>query len=304
MSNCAKNSKLTNSKLSEYLMNDRIAWSEIEIANVHNTSRLISSKSVQPLKIFNPKSHSKTCHVMLSNYGGGMVSGDKINLAVNCHNKSNLFLSTQANGRVFKSIDQEVSTQTIQGNLGDNAMLVFFPDPVVLHAESCFKQKQLWELKRTSLLFLVDWYNAGRTDVGEKFLFKSLETELRIKIEDKLEVLDRFGFEPDINIPASPANFQDYQSFFSVYLLGNTNDQRFIALQDKLLSLKTKEDDALNFKMLSKGSIVSVSKVKDGIIILRALGKSKKYLHHLYKALMTALASSEILGFCPMKRKF
>lgn len=284
-------------------MKDQIAWSEIEVANVQNTSRLISSKSVQPLKIFNPRSHSKTCHVMLSNYGGGMVSGDKINLAITCHSNTNLFLSTQANGRVFKSVDQEVSEQTIHGKVDENALLVFFPDPLVLHEQSVFTQNQVWDLKKTSLLFLVDWYNAGRTDAGEKFLFRSLNTEVRVTIEGKLELLDRFGFDPTINIPDSPANFKDYQSFFSVYLLGNLDDQRFTQLHKKLTSLKTKKSEDLKFNIFGNDSIVSVSEVKEGIIILRGLGKSKKDLHYLYEALITQLASEGILGFSPMNRK-
>lgn len=280
------------------------SWSEIEVANVQESSRLVSAKSVQPLKIFNPTSYCKTCHVMLSNYGGGMVSGDKINLAINCQDNSQLFLNTQANGRVFKTLDNKVAEQTIKGTVGENSIAVLFPDPIVLHSESTFHQIQHWDVKKSSLLFLVDWFNSGRMDMGEKFEFHSFKTALKVQLEGKTILQDQFCFDPKHNIATSPANFANYQTFFSAYLIGCEDDMKFIALNEKLLKLKTKAASDINYDLLEKSSLVSVSRVKRGVIILRALGKSRTDLQPIYEKIIEALSSKDILDYHPLKRKF
>lgn len=256
-------------------MIESVRWSEIEIANVKGKSRLITSKSVQPLKIFNPETYDNTCHVMLSNYGGGMVSGDKINLDIKGRSSTTTFLNTQANGRVYKALNEATCEQHVRGDLEENATLMFFPDPVVLHEASIFNQKQEWNLEKNSLLFLLDWYSSGRSDAGEKFKFKGLNTELRIKVDGKLKVVDKFSFEPASHIPSSPSNFDKYHTFLSAFLVGDETDPRFIKLSNKLSDLKTKGNDEMTFKLAGKNAVVSFSKAKEGVVILRAIGKSR-----------------------------
>lgn len=285
-------------------MKEPILRSEIEVASVKGKSRVISTKSVQPLKIFNPESYSHTCHVMFSNYGGGMVSGDKINIAINCQDGTNLFLNTQANGRVYKTVGQDVSEQNITGSIGKNALVVFFPDPVVLHEGSTFHQKQQWNIQNSSLLFLVDWYNSGRTDAGEKFKFNDLKSDLRVNINGKLRILDRFSFDPKTNIPDSPSNFQNYQTFLSAFWIGNEEDARFVRISKMLLDLKTKEASDLHFDVVGKNTVVSVSNVKEGVIILRALGKNRADLEDICQKILGEFSKEDMMNYNSLKRRY
>jgi ABC-type branched-subunit amino acid transport system permease subunit len=54
---------------------------------------------VPPLKILNPRCSSNACHVLTSNYGGGLVGNDHIQLDIDCGPESTFFFGTQANTR-------------------------------------------------------------------------------------------------------------------------------------------------------------------------------------------------------------
>jgi urease accessory protein len=279
-------------------------WSQVEVAEVQEKSKLVACKSVQPLKILNPASHNKSCNVVLSNFGGGMVSGDKINLHITCGARTNFFLSSQSNSKIFKSVDGKSAEQTITGTLGENALAVVFPDPVVLQEGSIYRQVQHWDMQPKSLLLVIDWFHSGRMDVGEQYAFRSFFSELRVTARAKIKLLDRFAFNPEQHIATSPANFSHYQTMFSAYLVGTPGEERFEHLSCQLLQLQMPERAALDFSITSKNFVLSVAKAKEGIYILRAMAKSRMDLQPLCEAILKELSSDLFLGYHPMKRKY
>lgn len=279
-------------------------WSQVEVAQVQEKSKLVTCKSVQPLKILNPASHNKSCHVVLSNFGGGMVSGDQINLHIICGACTNLFLSSQSNSKIFKSIDGAAAEQTITGALEENALAVVFPDPVVLQEGSVYRQVQHWEVQPKSLLFVVDWFHSGRMDMGERYAFSSFFSELKVTAKGKIVLLDRFAFSPEQHIATSPANFGQYQTMFSAYLIGSPGEERFEYLSQQLLQLRMPESAVLGFDMTSKDYVLSVVKAREGAYILRTMAKSRMDLQPLCDAILEALSSDLFLGYNPVKRKY
>ncbi|WP_164891161.1 urease accessory protein UreD [Botryobacter ruber] len=285
-------------------MNKQTGWSELEVALVQQKSNVITARSIQPLKLLNPKAQGTGCHVVLSSYGGGMVAGDTIRLRVSCGTASTLFLSTQANTKIFKSEDGAVAAQHVAGELAEHSLAVVFPDPVVLQEASRYKQVQHWELQPNSLLLVADWFHSGRMDAGERYLFHSFLSELQVRVNGKLVLLDRFSFQPEEHIATSPANFDQYQTMLSVYLVGSPADARFQLLAQTLLQLKMTETESLHFDLTAKDVVVSVTKVKEGVFILRAMAKSRLDLQPLCDTLLEELSKPELLGYNPVRRKY
>ncbi|MDO7847001.1 urease accessory protein UreD [Hymenobacter sp. M29] len=280
------------------------AWSELEVAEVRGHSRLVVCKNIQPLKLLQPASHSRAAHVVLSSYGGGMVAGDVIRLRVKVDAGARLILSTQASTRIFRSIDGAVAEQHTAGVLGKNALAVIFPDPVVLQAESRYRQMQTWDLEPTSLLLLVDWFHSGRMDQGERFAFTSLHSELRVRVAGRLVVLDRFAFNPEENIATSPANFAGYQTFFSVFLVGSPDDARFQTLAKVLARQKMPGSTGPHFSLNSQECVVSVTQARENVWVLRAAAHSRMALQPLCEQILAALSREELLGYNPLARKY
>ncbi|WP_317172865.1 urease accessory protein UreD [Hymenobacter sp. HDW8] len=267
-------------------------------------SRLVVSLSQQPLKLLNPASPTPTCHVVLSSYGGGLVAGDSLRLHLTGEVHTRLFLSTQASTRVFRSPDGAVAEQHTTGVLGAGALAVVFPDPVVLQAQSRYRQTQDWHLQPDSLLLLLDWFHAGRLEQGERFAFTSLQTELRVHVNQQLVVLDRFSFRPAEHIAPSPAHFADYHTFLSVFLVGSPADSRFAHLGRVLENQKMAGSQQPHFRVDAVECLVSVVRARDNVYVLRAAARSRAALQPLCDALLAALAAEELLGYNPLKRKY
>jgi urease accessory protein len=281
-----------------------LSWSTLEVAHVRGKSRLIGSHNVQPLKILQPGAPGATCHVVLSSYGGGMVAGDSIRLRIAGRAGSRLFLSTQANTKIFHSVDGQVAEQHTTGELEDGALAVVFPDPVVLQAASRYRQMQHWHLAPTATLLLVDWFHSGRMDQGERFAFTDLHTELRVSVAGRLALLDRFAFAPEEHIAAAPANFAGYQTFFSVFLIGPPAEARFQQLAALLLRQQMAGGAEPHFSLRGLACVISVSQARENVYILRAAAHSRLDLQPLCEALLTELADEKLLGYNPLERKY
>jgi len=280
-------------------------WSELAVAQVRQQSRLVASQSIQPLKIINPAAPAgPACHAVLASYGGGLVAGDSIRLRVRCEAGSRLLLSTQANTRIYKSIDGQQAEQITEGHLAESALAVVLPDPLVPQAASRYRQTQHWHLAPTATLLLADWYHAGRTDLGEKFAFTSFAAELRVSVAGRLALLDRFALRPEEHLATSQATFGPYASALSLYLVGPPNGAQFQQLAAALRQLPPAGQTDLHASLAGRPRVVAVTQARPNVLLVRALGLSRRDLEPVYQAVAAALAAEELLGFNPLARKY
>ena len=280
-------------------------WSELTVAQVRQQSRLVASRSMQPLKIINPAAPaSPACHAVLASYGGGLVAGDSIRLRVRCEADSRLLLSTQANTRIFKSLDGRQAEQLTEGHVADNALAVVLPDPLVPQAASRYHQAQHWHLAESATLLLADWWHAGRTDAGEKFAFTTFATELRVRVAGRLALLDRFALRPAEHLAISQATFGPYASALTIYLVGPPAGVRFRQLAAALHQLPPAGQTELHAQLAGRPAVVAVTQARANVVVVRALGMSRRDLEPLYQAVAAALAAENLLAFNPLQRKY
>jgi len=268
-------------------------WSRIKVAACHGTSRVVSCRSVQPLKILNPRNLSDCSQVYLSSYGGGLVAGDDIRLDIECEANSKLFLGTQADTKIYKSVDGKTARQHIRGHIGKDATAVILPDALIPFADSRFEQIQEWHLNSSSNLMLVDWIHSGRTGHGECFDFDSLRSEICIRIDGKKRVIDRLQIEPSMGDPRAAGAFGTYRSYLSMYIVGKS-------LRNMLQDL-----DLFQTRMLQNPDFwVVANPAGDDALIIRVMSTKKEAVSYFVKDISRALASNDILGFDPYKRKY
>jgi urease accessory protein len=284
---------------------DAHLWSALTVAQVRQQSRLVASRSVQPLKIINPAAPAgPACHAVLASYGGGLVAGDSIRLRVRCEPESRLLLSTQANTRIFKSLDGQQAAQITEGHVAENALVVVLPDPLVPQADSRYRQAQHWHLADSATLLLADWWHAGRTDLGEQFAFTTFATELRVSVSGRLVLLDRFALRPAEHLATSQATFGPYHTALSLYLVGPPDGARFQQIAAALHQLPPAGQTDLHASLAGRPYVVAVTQARENVLLVRALGMSRLDLEPVYRAMSAALAGEELLGFDALQRKY
>ncbi|CAK7242530.1 MAG: hypothetical protein STHCBS139747_004025 [Sporothrix thermara] len=149
--------------------------------------------------------------VFLLSYGGGLVAGDQVNLAIEVQRGARLSLVTQGTTKVFKATgegrDAPVTVPTRQNltmTVAPGAGLCLLPDPVQPFAESLYEQVQVVRLDETMettgsssssssssgtaprqlpSLCLLDWVTQGRAARGENWSFTSWKGRNEVWIE-------------------------------------------------------------------------------------------------------------------------
>lgn len=122
-------------------------------------------------------------------YGGGLISGDKVDLDVDVGHHCTMLVLTQGSTKVFKrrhtrptattsaaasatlTVPPIVTTteQNFRFLVRPNATLILLPDPVTCYAASRYDQVQRFDVrcKSTSSLMVLDWITPGRTAVRD-----------------------------------------------------------------------------------------------------------------------------------------
>jgi len=270
---------------------DEPSWSWIEVSPLHGVSRLSSCKSVSPLKILNPRALSDCCQVVLSNYGGGFVAGDKIHFKIECKPHSKLYLGTQAETKIYKSFEEKISTQRIVGELHPHAFAVVCPDALIPYKGSRFFQRQCWHLEGTATLILIDWLHAGRSALGEDFQCEGLSSEVEIVMNGKKLLLDKLRVQPEFSSPFRVGAFGRYKSYFNLYLVGEMSLPLVEAIAK--FPLEGKKENLF----------CALNRVNSTCHVLRALAAERQDLFPLLTKIFGVLERPEFLGFNPLLRK-
>ena len=279
--------------------------SQCTVALVRQQSRLVASRSAQPLKLLNPRAPAgSACHVVQASYGGGLLAGDCLRLRVQVEAEARLLLSTQANTRIFRSDDGRRAEQHLVGEADAGALAAVLPDPLVPQAASRYRQTQRWDLAPTATLLLADWWQAGRTEAGERFAFTEFATELRMSVAGRPVLLDRFALRPAEHLPTSAAALGPHCSALTLYLVGPPAGAQFQQLAAALHQLPPPGQTALHAQLAGRPAVVAVSQARDNVVIVRALGRARQDLDPLYRAVSAALAGPALLGFDWLERKY
>jgi len=274
----------------------------VSIKNISDKSRITSLINEKPLKILNPKTHTKACHIVSSNYGGGMVQGDVVELDINCEANTKTLFSTQANSRIYKSDNGDSCTLTQNIKLDTESLFVQLNDPLILQKDSSLNQQSIFNLNNGAALIYCDWIGGGRIHMGEIWDFKAFSSSTEIYLGTKPVVLDRFEIQPDKQQCTSPALFHHHTSFINLFIVGKKQDIRIEVIEqmisatiDKLRTKKQEQKPKL---------LISGERINDDVFIMRASAHELTTLKDIMEELGVCFKHKSLLEFNPYERKF
>ncbi|KAI1438719.1 UreD-domain-containing protein [Xylaria sp. CBS 124048] len=125
-----------------------------------------------PLKLISPspKLNQASVLVFVLSYGGGLVSGDQVNLSIEVRSSAKLAMVTQGHTKVFQSIRPDVITrQSLRVDIQKDAALCLLPDPVQPFKNSVYEQIQIFNVAPSASLCMLDWVTHGRSARGENW---------------------------------------------------------------------------------------------------------------------------------------
>jgi urease accessory protein len=250
--------------------------SRLEAAYVGGRSRLVSCRSVAPLKLINPASGPAYCAAILSGYGGGVVQGDQVELEVECGASAAMFIGTQSFTKVYKSPRGLLSSQRLKGRVAAGGLVAMLPDPVVPYADSAFTQEQHWHLQGDAILLVADGHTAGRAGRDPRFSYRHYASHIEVERGGKPLLVERYESVPGQLAPTGVGAFGRFDASLNIFALGAVSCQRWHVLAEAL---------DIGFQGLSSAQsaappdlLFSHDSPEPGILALRALGRNAEAL--------------------------
>lgn len=132
-------------------------------------------------------------YLLLHNSNGGYVEDDSALLQVNLQPASRVLLTTTGATKFYHCRNGGHCEERVDIAVGEDALLEFIPDEVIPYADTRAIRSTHLDLARSARLFFSDTLSAGRINFrdGERFAFRSLQSELSVRIDGRLEILDR-----------------------------------------------------------------------------------------------------------------
>lgn len=157
---------------------------------------VVDSFSKGPLKILTPKNNGKAAWVYSSNFGGGFVGGDSVDIEMNLAPGAEVAFLSQASTKVYGSEDE--CRQTIKARVEKDAALFCLPDPVVCFAGAKFNQQQVFHIDTGASLIVLDTLHCGREHSGERWVFDSYKNRISVFHGEKRTFFESLLLEGDI----------------------------------------------------------------------------------------------------------
>jgi len=264
------------------------------VVQSRGVSRMVSSESLVPLCIHNPKVPGSGCYALLANYGGGLVDGDNVSIEILCRVGARLSVGSVGSLQIYSSPVQG-ALQRVRGIVEHNALTVVVPDPVVLHSEAVYRQKQEWHVAPSADLLIAELMVGGRLATGEQFTFKEYASEISIHVAEEFVLYDSFVFGPSTFNFTDPAFFAGRSCFLCTYMVG----PRWAPLADRLAERLESSKSPMGATVLA-----AVHPLERSGYVLRAVADRPRDLAEFLDCMCDFVEDPEFLGFNPRKRKY
>jgi len=149
-----------------------------------------------PFRLSRPFEEAGTLHVILTSSGPGIFGGDCLRQHIHVERGARVRLTSQSSIQAHPDCDRSIASIDSRFEVEDAARLACQWLPLIPFAAATVKQRIAVDLAATGSLYWSDAFMAGRSGMGERWRFRRLDHELRVKRAATLEYLERYDIEP------------------------------------------------------------------------------------------------------------
>ena len=220
---------------------------------------------------------SRRAYVYLRNNSPGLFAGDKLDIALNLRENTQLYLTEQSASKVHPMVEGMTATVNYQWDITQQAMVEFVAEPLILYRNSTLRQKTVVKMHSTASLFWSDLILPGRLARGEFYQFRDYEHYLEVSSEE-----GELWFKERMYLQGKENLFRDSQLFASLPVLGNAiailPNIEVNLLKNTLDSLENKN----NCDLVAATSILPRDK---GVIIRVIAAKTEQVKRYWYSVI-------------------
>ncbi len=179
----------------------------LECAKRNGKTIFTRSRCSYPWYFFQPLylDHTGCATTFLTNPSGGLAGGDTCSFLATLEKDSHVLFTTPSATKVYRTL-QEPAVQSIDLNVGANAICEWIPETTIPFAGSSFEQTITVRLETGASLILWDALAAGRIVRGERWQFSTYANRIKIVLSDGKSLEERYRLSPARDNPCLPFN--------------------------------------------------------------------------------------------------
>jgi urease accessory protein len=260
-------------------------------ARVDGATSLVRCGARSPLRILVPRHRDRSAWAFLSTFGGGLVAGDRIDIAIDVGPGAVAMVSTQAETKVYRSARGSDCAQVLRARVARGGSLLLMPDPVSLFAGARYSQRQHFDIDEGASLLYVDALVAGRTARGERWAFDDYRSRTEVTIGGALVLGDALLLGPRADAPLT-----ERMGRYEAVAVAGFFGPAFAGAAAAMLARHAKAGVEVGAPALA-----SVSSVGDGAL-LRAAATTTEHLARFLRESLSFV--TELLGADPFQHRW
>lgn len=173
----------------------------------------------------------------------GIMKGDRQKFDYYVSSGAKLEVLSQSFEKIHK-MDGGSASREIKIQVEPNAVLSYYPQPVIPFAESAFDSDMEIRLAdATSKLFLLDVISCGRAAAGERFAYRRFSSKVRIYRGDHLIYRDNACYEPAKMPMEGIGMYEGYSHMANIFLSSSDDGKKTMELQEKIWEILEHEEE-------------------------------------------------------------
>lgn len=206
-------------------------------ASVKDGKTFLSDLSfTAPYKIMKPfQKENGGIRIMPLCASAGIMAGDAQEFSYLVREGAELEVLSQSFEKIHK-MDEGKATRSIEAQVERNAVLCYYPQPVIPFAGSSFESRMVIRLTdESSHLFMLDIISCGRTAHDERFQYRRYASDVLIYRKDHLIYRDHTVYEPEHMEMEEIGMYEGYTHMANIFLTGDPENNPEI--QENIWSL-------------------------------------------------------------------
>jgi urease accessory protein len=198
----------------------------LELAPRAGRTRLVAARQRVPLHVgrvlYPQPDWPELAYLTVTMPTGGFVQGDRVAISILAHAGATAHVTSQSATRAYRC-DGAPIHQQLRLEARDDALLEWWPDPLIPYAGADLRQDVELVVDEGSTLLVADAWLAGRIARGERHAYAGLRFTTRASRPDgRLLFRDTLRLEPARTDPARLGVLADALAVGTFYLLGPT----------------------------------------------------------------------------------
>lgn len=166
-------------------------WSDIKYSELSRASKPLYLKKGDPTPLFH-----------LFHMGGGFLGGERFRTDLIVKDNTNAIFTSQSASKIYKVREKgKPSTYFVNLEVGDNSIVEFVNDSVILYPNAEYHQFNVFDIKSTSTFFYSEVLSPGYAPDGDKYMYTEMWLNTKLYIDGKLNLYDNLNFNPPTQNP-------------------------------------------------------------------------------------------------------